>query len=123
MSTESELGLITIRPINSVYPSPENNKVYNPSDVAALSEDILKRGQIEPIVTTVDGYILSGHRRHAACLHAGLKTVKVRVHDMMRSDPDFVPTLVAFNEQRIKTVDELLREQVVKSDPRESYRA
>jgi hypothetical protein len=119
----TEFNLARILPIHSIRPSPKNNKVYNPGDVTALAEDIKKRGQIDPIVITIDRYILSGHRRHEACLRAGLTEVKCRFHDIYHDDPGFVPLLIAFNEQRIKTIDELLREGVVKANPKESHRA
>lgn len=119
----NEIEQVQILPIEVIRPSPENDKVYRPSDVSALAKDIKKRGLLEPIVITRDCWILSGHRRYAACRHAGLTEVKCKVHNILRSDPKFVETLVAYNEQRIKTVDECLREEVVKADPRESYRA
>jgi ParB-like chromosome segregation protein Spo0J len=120
MSGESEL--VQIRSIDSIWPSPENDKVYNPSDVTELVADIKKRGQLDPIVITRDGYILSGHRRYAACKRAGLKTIKCRAHNISRGDPEFIPTLIAYNNQRVKTADEFLREGAVKADPKEAHR-
>jgi len=122
-ASEFDLDLVQIRAIDSIRPSPENNKVYNPPDVAALAEDIKRRGQLEPIVITQDGFILSGHRRYAACERAGLKEVKCRVDNISRGDPDFIARLVAYNNQRVKGVDELIREEVVKANPKEARRA
>jgi hypothetical protein len=116
------LGLVQILPIESIKPSSRNGRVYKPSDIRDLAKDIKENGQLEPIVVTTDNYILSGHRRHAACRSLKLKTVKCRVHPIASTDPNFMSVLVSYNNQRIKAVDELLAEAVVKANPKETYR-
>ena len=69
MLLDQEIGLVQILPIDSVCPSPENEKLYRPidpadPDVKALAESISKIGIKEPIVVSRDGYIISGHRRY-----------------------------------------------------------
>jgi ParB/Sulfiredoxin domain len=59
-------------PIHSIEPSPENDGIYGKIDRSdeafiALWNSIHERGLEEPLILTVDGYILSGHRRFAAC--------------------------------------------------------
>src|SRR5271167_1928027 len=59
-------------PLTSIHPSPENNKLYLPVDlgdpgIQAMAKSIWEIGLREPIVITLDNYILSGHRRYAGC--------------------------------------------------------
>jgi hypothetical protein len=74
-------------------------------------------------VVTRDGFILSGHRRHAACRLAGLREVLCRVEDITRDDPEFEAILVEHNRQRVKGLDEVVREQVITGDPEDAYRS
>ena len=59
-------------PIDQIKPSPENDGIYGKIDESdeafnALLRSISERGLEEPLILTADGYILSGHRRFAAC--------------------------------------------------------
>jgi hypothetical protein len=94
-------------------------------EILALAQDIRDHGLREPLVVTRDGFILSGHRRHAACRLAGLTEVDCRVDDVTRDDPAFEKLLVAYNRQRKKSFDEILREEVIdaEDDGDEAYRA
>ncbi len=80
---------------------------------------------MEPLVVTLDGYILSGHRRFAAARLAELKQVPVRVVPIRRSDDidAFVRLLREYNRQRDKTLDEKLREEIVTVNPEEAYQS
>jgi hypothetical protein len=118
---------ISIRPLSSIKPSPENDRLYgrpSPDDLAMiyLADNIREHGLREPIVITRDGFILSGHRRYCACRMLSMKEVRCRVESVWHSDPNFVALLVAYNEQRIKTREEQLREAVVKANPEVAYR-
>jgi hypothetical protein len=113
-------------PIGDVKPSPENDQLYRPvrdddPEIAALAASIREYGVREPLVVSADGYLLSGHRRHAAARLAGLREVPVRVERVRRSaDPDgFLTLLREFNRQRVKSFDEKLREAVIDADPEE----
>ena len=115
--------------LDDIQPSPENDKIYGPVDpkapsVIALSKSIrrYKLRPLEPIVVTLDGYILSGHRRYAACKLAGLKVVRVRIEQIRRSDDidAFVVLLREYNRQRVKSIDVLLREAIIDSNPVEA---
>ncbi len=121
---------ISERPIDRIRPSPENARLYRPVDppdpeVRALAQSIREHGVQEPLVITSDGWILSGHRRHVAAKLAGLKTVPCRVQPISRrKDGDqFVKLLREFNRQRVKSLDEKLREEVVSISPEEAYQA
>ncbi len=117
----SEMQLCDIRP------APENDRLYEPVDprhlsIVELANSIREFGLREPIVITEDGYILSGHRRYAACRLAGLTVVPVRIEQIRRSaDIDaFVVLLREFNRQRVKSIDMQLREAIIDTNPLEA---
>lgn len=119
-----------ILPLAGIRPAPENESLYRPvdpddPDIQALADSIRQHGVQEPIVVSADGYILSGHRRHVAAGLAGLVEVPCRVHPLRREDdPDrFVELLREFNRQRIKSFDEVVREEIISADPEEAYEA
>jgi hypothetical protein len=136
-----KLGHVPIRQvsINDIRPSPENEELYRPVDptdpeIVAMADSIREHGVREPLVITLDGYILSGHRRYTAARVAGLKTVPVRVENVRRLvkvrmsghgdvSKEFVQLLREFNRQRVKTFDEKLREEVVSADPEVAYQS
>lgn len=109
-------------------PSPENDRLYrpvNPNDpeILKLAESIREHGVMEPLVVTLDGYIVSGHRRFVAAEVAGLEKVPVRVLQINRCDDidRFIRLLREHNRQRDKTLDEKLREELVSINPDEAY--
>lgn len=115
-------------PLSVIRPSPENNHLYRPvceddPKIIELAKSILEHGQKEDIVVSLDGWILSGHRRHAACKVAGLKTVRVRYENIFRTDDidKFVVLLREYNRQRHKNLAEQAREEIASLDPDEAY--
>lgn len=121
-------GQVSTRPAAEIRPAPENDTLYRPVDpedpeLAALARDIERNGVLDPLVVTVDGYLLSGHRRLAAAKLAGLSEVPVIEKPIRRTDQAFVPLLASFNKQREKTLDEKLRESVVEASTAEAYDA
>ncbi len=82
-----------------------------------------KRGVREPIVITTDNWILSGHRRYAAAKIARLESIPCRTENVSREDDHdrFIILLREFNRQRVKSLGEVLREEVVSCDPEEAY--
>ncbi len=122
----SELGHDPIREvcIFELKPSPENDELYKPvnetdPDIVELARSIAQRGVMEPLVITMDFFILSGHRRFVGAKLAGLDSVPCRVKSFNRiDDPDqFVILLREYNRQREKSFDEKLREEVISIDP------
>jgi hypothetical protein len=117
-----------------VQPCPENETLlYNriredDPDVIALAKSIETYGLKEPLVLTLDYYILSGHRRCVACQLAGLDIVPVRFEPIRRSDgeepedPRVLILLREFNRQRVKTFDEIVREEALAINPEEAHR-
>ena len=113
-------------PIFSIRPSPENEQLYRPvdpndPDILALAESIKRDGILEPLVVTRDGFIISGHRRYAAAKIAGLQKVPCRKINITRGSPEFLKLLREHNRQRIKTRDEILREEIASIDPEDAH--
>jgi ParB-like chromosome segregation protein Spo0J len=61
--------------VSSLKPSPENNNLYRPDDpgIRDLAKSINKFGLREPLIVTLDNFIVSGHRRFAALNLIGQK--------------------------------------------------
>lgn len=117
-------------PIEEVRPSPENDRIYGPvnpgdPDILALAKSISEFGVKEPLLITLDGYIISGHRRRCAAEQAGLVALPCITEPIRRMDDidEFTALLVHCNKQREKTIDQKVREEVVCADPEEAYEA
>jgi hypothetical protein len=127
---DSDLSEFSIARLK-IVPSPENDDLYGPinpddQDIVDLADSISSYGLQERIVITLDGYILSGHRRYVACELAGLDDIPVRVEPLRRSDYDksgYLKLLREFNRQRVKTRDQRLREEVLDINTDEAYEA
>lgn len=120
-------GLVRLS-LDEIRPAPENDLVYRPvrpedPDIQELARSIEQHGLREPIVITRDGFILSGHRRYAACRIAGLRSVECRIEDITRGDREFETMLVEYNRQRVKGFDEVVREQIITCNPENAYEA
>ena len=121
---------ISDRPVDELQPAPENDDLYGVVDpanpeVIELSKSIREHGVKEPLVVTLDGFIVSGHRRYAAAKLAELTVVPCRVENIRRADDvdRFLVLLREYNRQREKSLDVKLREEVINADPKESHRA
>ena len=115
-------------PISSIRPSPENALIYRPvlsddPEIETLAGSIEAHGLLNPIEVTPDGYIVSGHRRYAACQRLGMSHIECHVIQINRSDPRFEKILREFNRQRVKTFDEMVREEVIDFNPESAYRS
>ncbi len=126
----TQSGAVRDLPLNALRPSPENDRLYRPVDpedpsLLALAKSIARFGVKEPLVVTRDRWILSGHRRYAAAVLAGMERVPCRIEPLRRSDSldQFVRLLREYNRQRTKSLDEQLREEVVSLDPQAAHQA
>ena len=113
--------------VDDLKTPPENDAVYgvireDDPDVIALAESMRIQGVLEPIVISVDDYIISGNRRRLAAKMAGWPMVPVRVVNITHDDPDFIRLLVEHNKQRVKTIDQQAREITATMDPEVAYR-
>jgi hypothetical protein len=110
-------------------PSPENEQLYRPvgedPDIGTLADSIRRHGLNEPLVVTEDNYIVSGHRRRAALTLINQAWASCRVlplrRDAMTTDA-YVALLREHNRQRVKTVAEQVREEMVDIHPEAAHR-
>jgi hypothetical protein len=133
---KAKFGHVRILPRSKLKPSPENEQLYrpvNPDDPAVLelADSIRVNGFKGSLVISRDNFILSGHRRYVAAGLAGLDELPCTVDDIYRTlrprfpftvNPEFVRRLETYNRQREKTLDEMMREAVVKADPEDAHR-
>lgn len=121
---ELKPGHVRVSP-SLLKPSPENDTLYGAShDIDVFAEHLRGKGVLEPLVITLDYFIVSGHRRCAAAIRAGLEDVPCRALPQSRSDfsdDEYVELLREYNRQRAKTIDEIIREAVVDADPEVAY--
>jgi len=79
-----------------------------------IGKSVSDHGVKEPVVVTLDDYLVSGHRRRAAAIEAGLSSVPVQVEPIYRIldngdiNPEYVRLLVECNQQRVKSFDEVV---------------
>jgi len=105
---------------SAVEPAWLNDQLYDPVDDSepsflALVESIREHGILEPLVVSADGYILSGHRRHAAARYLELERIPVRIRrdvSYLGDRDEFLRLLASYNRQRVKTTAEQLREEI-----------
>lgn len=116
--------------IDSIFPSPENDRLYGvvdtkDPDFINLAIDIRDNGLREPITISVDLFIVSGHRRYAACKLVGLTSIPVRLIEKWRRDHDeagWMRLLRAYNHQRVKSSSMRIKEALLDIDPDLAYR-
>lgn len=112
-------------PIEKIFPSPENDRLYGAIDTEDLefikfAIEIRDNGLREPIVISQDRFIVSGHRRYAACKLVGLRSIPVRFVDEWRTQHDetgWLKLLRAYNHQRVKSSFMRVREALLDIDP------
>jgi hypothetical protein len=113
--------------LDRLRPALVNDRVYKPvyrndPAVIALGDDIReKRCLLEPIVATLDDVVIAGHCRRVGCQLAGLERVPVRRINILSTDPRFETYLIAFNNQRVKSPDEQIREEVIRTSPEDAH--
>lgn len=126
-SRKQSSGQVRKVPLASIRPSPVNDSVYRPPaaddpDIQEMARSMREHGVLQAITISCDGFILSGHRRYCAATVAGLETVPVIEEPITRDDPAFPKLLVMHNQQRQKTIAELLAEQVVQRSGEDAHR-
>ena len=112
-------------PITKIKPSPENDELYgavdpDSNDLILLTNSIIRDGLLEPIIVSRDGWIVSGHRRHAASLLAGLTEVPVCLVPRLRrkmAPAGWKKILRSFNHQRVKSSAVRMKEAALDIDP------
>ena len=105
--------------ISEIRVSGLNDAIYkqvDPNDpsIEDLAASICEHGLLEPLVISEDYFILSGHRRFAAIQMTDMEEIPCEVRQGVHlGDPDFLRLLREYNRQRVKGVDEIIREQAV----------
>ena len=121
MKQETELV-----PISQIKPAPENDMFYRPTqtcdrDMGLLVDSIRKYSVLNPLIITQDGYLISGHRRLAACKFLGISEAPCLTYPISHDDPEFVRLLREHNRYRAKCFDEVLREQLLDVTSEDAY--
>src|SRR5262249_21415227 len=116
-------GRMVRKRVSSLKPSPENEKLYDAKDdeeLADLAESIRTKGLLQHLVITLDNFIVSGHRRHAALVILDRYMVVGEVLPVRRdsmSQDDYIALLREHNRSRHKSTAEQVRETVVDLRP------
>jgi hypothetical protein len=115
-------------PLTDIRPAPVNDLIYGAIDpdspsLDALAESLREHGQFDPIIISIDHVIISGHRRFAVARRLGWTHIKAVCEPIHSTDPNFATVVVTCNEQRDKTPDVRVREQLVLTDPADAHRA
>ena len=120
--------------VRTLKESPENVRLYrerttdNP-DFARLVQSVKEKNGIEPcnpIVASRDAYVISGHLRRQAAILTGFFMAPIFVLDLWRhhhTPDEWLAILRQYNTGRIKTFDEMVREQLVDIHPDEAVSA
>lgn len=111
---------VCLVPVDQIHPSPENEEVYGPinektdSVLPMLMRSIERLGLEEPLILTIDNFILSGHRRFYALQQLGWDKVPARYACITRSNTeDYHRLLAQYNPQRVKSVASVLSERLL----------
>lgn len=106
-------------------PHPINEKIYGKEAVdPGLVASIKEGGIIEELQVTPEHVIISGHRRRAAAIEAGLESVPVRVRFDLDTDDKVVWALIEANRtQRDKTFEQKIREIMEVNDRLKAFRS
>lgn len=88
--------------INLLKPHPLNKKIYGEEDIQELADKIRKSSFIKPLVISQENVIISGHRRHSACLLLQIKEVPYERVNFNNIDEE-LERLLLENEAREKT--------------------
>lgn len=91
-------------------PHPLNEEIYSDGADADLVESIKKIGVLHRVVVTPTYTIVSGHRRRAAAMAAGLKKIPVEVAEHLVDPNDVEEALILSNRSRARTNEQKARE-------------
>lgn len=120
-----------VRP-EDIRPSALNNELYHRFDArndddAALARSIAREGVKDPLIVDEEGFILSGHRRHAAAIltKTGLVPIHRRAGFRLAELPraEQLKELAVYNRQRTKDAGEMANEEIVLADSGDAYAA
>lgn len=85
---------------------PNNDRIYQATDLSDLKNSLSSVGQLEPIAITKDNQIISGHRRYAAMQELGWEDCEVR---LVEPENETI-ALIEHNRHRQKTASDIVNE-------------
>ena len=100
---------IDMWPTEDLLPHPFNALLYENACDPGMIASVREHGIYQPLIITINGYILSGHQRLEAAKLAGAKEVPVIVKPIM-TEEEIERTILDSNVGRKKTNEERLRE-------------
>jgi hypothetical protein len=127
---EKEPGVVWLR-LSVLKHAPENERIYNTNDedIVKFADRIRREGQLEALIVTRDNVVISGNRRLAALNYNrahqrdATQHAKCIVLDLLwRTTPldEKLRILRSHNQQREKSADEKVREELIDIDPDEA---
>ena len=125
MSNVKKKTDLSVYLVANIKTAAENDLIYDRfgidnEDDFALADSIRQHGIREPLAITIDGYVVSGHRRLAAAKRLGLTEVPARLipvqFELMDSKAR-MDLLRLHNYQRSKSPSERIREKMLEIDP------
>lgn len=107
--------------LSDIKPSPENVDIYRTiefdqdPELQHLIDSIGSAGLDDPILLSEDNYIISGHRRFFAISYLRWPSAPCRrKHIRREGHPDWHKVLATYNTQRVKGIDALLKEAMLR---------
>jgi ParB-like chromosome segregation protein Spo0J len=91
---QPKLDHVQVRSLDSIKPAPDNEDVYRPiafddPEIRELAKSIKEHGVVDALLISLDGFIISGHRRYTEALLEGLEEVPVKIYPINRKeDPE-----------------------------------
>src|SRR5713226_8162687 len=117
MQTEiSANEVVVLIEVDRLIPHPLNREVYgdprDSSDYAELINSIRAHGVLEPIIVDEEYTVLSGHRRLAAAIDVGLRSVPTRKLEGMNKQAQ-EELIIMLNQYRKRSTSVMVREAIV----------
>lgn len=92
--------------LDTLLAHPDNQRIYQDTDLSDLKQSLENYGQLEPIVITKSNRIISGHRRFMAMKELGWEECEVRI---VEPDNEII-ALIEHNRHRQKTAQDIINE-------------
>jgi hypothetical protein len=86
-------------------------------------EKTFERTDFSSLGISTDNVIWNGHRRFAGCQLAYLDPIPVVRRAIYSTDPEFIDLLISANLQRVKSPEEVLREEIAHTDKHKAFAA
>jgi hypothetical protein len=102
-------GMSKLMPTGDLAPHPINSGIYGNDLDNAFVEAVKRNGVYSPLLITTDGKVISGNRRLAAAIQAGIRELSVVIFDSS-DELDIYEAVVLANGQREKNNEQKARE-------------